>query len=96
MCADFFFSSFTSADTPFIGRGGVTLEEVWTPYPEAYMSMCSPRMPNLFFFLGPNGGPGAGSFVAMLETVVDYVIKCVKKLQREYISSMEVSCVKPR
>jgi len=47
-------------------------------------------MPNLFIFLGPNGGPGAGSFIAMLENVADYVIKCIQKMQREHISSMEV------
>ncbi|KAL2421667.1 FAD-binding monooxygenase tazF [Exophiala dermatitidis] len=83
--------SFNSASTPFVGRGGITLEEAWTPYPEAYLSLCSPKMPNLFFFLGPNGGPGAGSFIAMLEYTVEYIIKCVKKLQREYIASMEVT-----
>ncbi|KAI1613103.1 hypothetical protein EDD36DRAFT_488132 [Exophiala viscosa] len=83
--------SFNSAATPIIGRGGKTLEEVWTPHPEAYLSLCAPKMPNLFFFLGPNGGPGAGSFIAMLENVVDYVIQCVQKLQREYVASMEVS-----
>jgi len=48
-------------------------------------------MPNLFLFLGPNGGPGAGSFIAMLELVVDYVIKCARKMQLEHISSMEVA-----
>lgn len=48
-------------------------------------------MPNLFFYLGPNGGPGAGSFIAMLENVADYVIQCVRKMQREYIGSMEVT-----
>ncbi|KAL6243916.1 hypothetical protein RBB50_009350 [Rhinocladiella similis] len=83
--------SFNSAATPFIGRSGVSLEEVWKPQPEAYLSLCAPMMPNLFFFLGFNGGPGAGSFIAMLEHVVEYIIKCISKLQREYISSMEVS-----
>jgi cation diffusion facilitator CzcD-associated flavoprotein CzcO len=48
-------------------------------------------MPNLFLFLGPNGGPGAGSFIAMLELVVDYVVKCARKMQIEHISSMEVA-----
>lgn len=84
-------SSFNSAHTPIIGRGGITLEEIWTPYPEAYLSVAVPRMPNLFLLFGPNGGPGAGSFIAMLEHIVEYVIKCVAKMQREYISSMEVS-----
>jgi len=84
------FRSFNSSSTPYIGRGGVTLEDVWTPHPEAYFSLGVPRMPNLFIFLGPNGGPGAGSFIAMLENVADYVIKCIQKMQREHISSMEV------
>jgi cation diffusion facilitator CzcD-associated flavoprotein CzcO len=48
-------------------------------------------MPNLFLFLGPNGGPGAGSFIAMLELVVEYVAKCARKMQLEHISSMEVA-----
>lgn len=78
-------------ETPIIGRDGVTLGQLWDPVPEAYMSMCTPKMPNMFLFLGPNGGPGAGSFIAMLEFICDYVIKCVKKIQREHISSMEIS-----
>jgi cation diffusion facilitator CzcD-associated flavoprotein CzcO len=57
------------------------------------MSLCVPKMPNLFLFLGPNGGPGAGSFIAMLELVVDYVVKCARKMQLEHISSMEVGYV---
>lgn len=89
-CANLRYSSFGSTATPYIGRGGITLDEVWTPFPETYMSICSPKMPNLFFYLGPNGGPGAGSFIAMLETVVGYIIQCIKKLQREHIASMEV------
>ena len=55
--------------------------------------MCTPKFPNLFHFLGPNGGPAAGSFIAMLELLEDYVIKCVSKMQREHIASMEVSSV---
>jgi cation diffusion facilitator CzcD-associated flavoprotein CzcO len=55
------------------------------------MSLCMPKMPNLFLFLGPNGGPGAGSFIAMLELAVEYTIKCARKMQLEHISSMEVA-----
>lgn len=55
-----------------------------------------PKMPNLYLFLGPNGGPGAGSFIAMLELVVDYIIKCVRKMQLEHIASMEVAYVIPK
>ena len=86
-------SSFNAASTPIVGRGGVSLQEMWEPYPAAYLSLCVPRMPNMFLFLGPNGGPGAGSFIAMLEVVMDYTIKCARKMQIEHISSMEVAYV---
>lgn len=86
-------SSFDVATTPIIGRDGTSLQDLWEPYPSAYLSLCVPKMPNFFLFLGPNGGPGAGSFIAMLELVVDYVIKCTRKMQLEHITSMEVACV---
>ncbi|KAK5203314.1 hypothetical protein LTR41_010957 [Exophiala xenobiotica] len=63
---------------------------MWEPFLEAYMSMCTPNMPDFFVYLGPNGAPGSGSFIAMLEWRVEYVAKCVRKLQREHIASMEV------
>ena len=77
-------------DPPITGRNGITLGHMWDERPSAYMSMCVPNIPNMFIYLGPNGGPGAGSFIAMLECVAEYVIKCVKKLQLEYVGSMDV------
>jgi hypothetical protein len=50
-------------------------------------------MPNFFLYLGPNGGPGAGSTVHFLEIVAEYMIKCILKLQTQYIKSMVVSYV---
>ena len=88
-----FCSSFNAGPTPIIGRDGVSLQKLWEPYPAAYLSLCVPKMPNMFLFLGPNGGPGAGSFIAMLEVVMEYIIKCVRKMQIEHISSMEVGYV---
>jgi len=72
------------------GQDGKTLDELWKPIPEAYLSICPPKMPNLFMYLGPNGGPGAGSTIHMLEWVCDYMVQCVQKIQREYIKSMVV------
>ena len=75
------------------GQGGVTLDELWNPTPEAYMSMCAPKVPNLFMYLGPNGGPGAGSTIHMLEWLCNYMIQCVRKIQKEHIKSMVVRSV---
>lgn len=90
-----FGSSFDVATTPITGRDGMSLQELWEPFPSAYLSMCVPKMPNLFLFFGPNGGPGAGSFIAMLELVIEYMVKCALKMQLEHISSMEVAYVIP-
>ncbi|RFU28410.1 hypothetical protein B7463_g7911, partial [Scytalidium lignicola] len=56
---------------PTYGLGGVTLGEVWDPVPESYLSMCPPKMPNYFMYLGPNGGPGTGSTIILLEQVAE-------------------------
>lgn len=73
---------------PTYGLDGVSLGEVYDPVPEAYLSMCPAKMPNYFIYLGPNGGPGTGSTIIMLEQVADYICKSVSKLQREGLKSM--------
>lgn len=72
------------------GRGGKELNKIWTPTPEAYLSVCPPSMPNMFIFFGPNGGPMTGSAMLMLENVGDFITKAVAKLQREHYKSMVV------
>lgn len=76
---------------PILGEGGVSLDDVWNPIPECYFGILPPKMPNHFRFLGPNGGPGTGSLIFLVETACEYMIKCVQKLQREYIKSMVIS-----
>jgi hypothetical protein len=73
---------------PTYGLDGITLGEVWDPTPEAYLSMCPEKMPNYFLYLGPNGGPGTGSTIILLEQVANYICKAVSKLQREGLKSM--------
>jgi cation diffusion facilitator CzcD-associated flavoprotein CzcO len=71
----------------------VALQDTWAPHPEAYLSLCTPKFHNLLQFLGPNGSPTGGSFIALIKNLVSYLVKCVKKMQREHIASMEVSFV---
>ncbi|EJC99858.1 FAD/NAD-binding domain-containing protein [Fomitiporia mediterranea MF3/22] len=81
----------TSYLYPFevIGRGGKTLRERYTPHPETYLSLCTDGFPNWFMTFGPNSVVGAGSFLPMLETQVEYAIKVAKKLQREHLKCIE-------
>ena len=77
-----------SSTTPFIGRNGITLSEAWDPDPIAYVGVNPPHMPNMFCMFGPNSSPFAGSIVHTFEACAHYIIKCVKKLQQEYLKSM--------
>ena len=71
-----------------MGRNGTTLSEVWEPDPMAYFGINPQQMPNLFLMFGPNTAPFAGSIVHTFEACAHYIIKCVQKIQREYLKSM--------
>uniref|UniRef100_D8PMF7 FAD/NAD(P)-binding domain-containing protein n=1 Tax=Schizophyllum commune (strain H4-8 / FGSC 9210) TaxID=578458 RepID=D8PMF7_SCHCM len=77
-------------DFPLIGRGGVDLSEKYEPYPQTYLGLTVDGFPNWFQSFGPNGAPGAGSLVLVLEKQVDYAVKATAKLQRERLKSMDV------
>ncbi|KAK9424059.1 putative Flavin-binding monooxygenase [Seiridium unicorne] len=82
----------TSGVPPFsiYGRNGVSLETRFKPYPEAYLSLAIDGFPNFFMVAGPNSSVGTGSFTMILETQGDYIVKCIRKLQKEDYTSMEV------
>ncbi|KAI0205291.1 flavin-binding monooxygenase [Astrocystis sublimbata] len=72
------------------GRGGLTLEERFTPFPEAYLSVVVDSFPNYFMMLGPNSAIGSGSLTSILESEGDYIVKCIRKLQKEDYATMTV------
>ena len=72
----------------FIGEDGVTLKEMWDPDPIAYMSINPPKMPNMFLMFGPNSAPASASIVHTFEGAASYIIKCIQKIQQEYLKSM--------
>jgi hypothetical protein len=80
----------TSAPPPFtvIGQNKLTLRERFTPFAETYLSMAVDSFPNYFMMLGPNSAIGSGSLTMILETEGDYIIKCMRKLQKEDYASM--------
>lgn len=73
---------------PIIGRHGRSLKERFTPYPETYLSISVDDFPNYFMILGPNSNIGSGSLTKILESEGDYIVKCIRKLQKEDYSSM--------
>lgn len=84
----------TSAPPPFpvVGPDGLTLASRFEPYPETYLSIATDGFPNFFMMLGPNSAIGSGSLTMMIESMGDYIVKCVRKLQKEDIRTMTVAC----
>ncbi|KAK5627116.1 hypothetical protein RRF57_002831 [Xylaria bambusicola] len=82
----------TSKGPPFAitGQGGLTLEERFTPFPEAYLSLTVDSFPNYFMMLGPNSAVGSGSLTSIIEAEGDYIVKCIRKLQKEDYATMAV------
>jgi hypothetical protein len=80
-----------SSPPPFevYGKNGKSLQERFTPHRETYLTMTVDGFPNFFMMLGPNSAIGSGSLTMMIETEGDYIVKCIRKLQKEdYISMM--------
>jgi cation diffusion facilitator CzcD-associated flavoprotein CzcO len=64
-----------------IGRGGVSLAEVWADRPTAYLSISIPEFPNLFLLNGPNGPVGNFSLIEVAELQLGYVLQLVDRLR---------------
>lgn len=70
------------------GKNGTTLQKKFLPYPETYISLAVDDFPNYFIMCGPNALLGAGSLTSVLEAEGDYIVKCIRKLQKEDYASM--------
>ncbi len=64
-----------------VGRGGVTLQQAWTPRPVAYLSISIPEFPNLFMVNGPNGPVGNFSLIEVAELQVNYILQLVERIR---------------
>ncbi|OCK74476.1 FAD/NAD(P)-binding domain-containing protein [Lepidopterella palustris CBS 459.81] len=90
ICATGFDKNMDNRDTPYIGQDGITLQEAWDPDPVAYLSVAPPKMPNMFLLFGPGSAPAAGSIIHVFEGAAGYIIKCIRKMQKEYLKSMVI------
>jgi hypothetical protein len=88
VCATGFRAS-KSPPFPITGRDGQDMGEKFLPFPKTYMSIFMDGFPNFFSILGPNSLIGTGSLTMILESEVDYIVKCIRKLQKENIRSIE-------
>jgi cation diffusion facilitator CzcD-associated flavoprotein CzcO len=71
------------APFPVIGRGGRSLDEVWSGGAVAYKGMTVSGFPNWFVLMGPNTGPGHTSVLIYTEAQISHVLGAVRALRRE-------------
>jgi len=72
-----------------VGRGGQTLAARWAPRPESYLSVAVDGFPNYLMMFGPNSAIGSGSLTKILECEGDYIVKVLRKLQKEDYATVE-------
>jgi cation diffusion facilitator CzcD-associated flavoprotein CzcO len=89
-----FGTGFRVQDMPLLdrvrGRGGRTLEELWTGGMEAYAGTTIAGLPNFFMLLGPNTGLGHNSVIFMIESQIAYVLDALDTLERRGRDTLEV------
>jgi cation diffusion facilitator CzcD-associated flavoprotein CzcO len=66
------------------------LAEAWREGAEAYLGVAVAGFPNLFLLYGPNTNLGHHSVVILIESQVEYVMKCLARLGRERLRALVV------
>jgi cation diffusion facilitator CzcD-associated flavoprotein CzcO len=72
------------------GRNGVLLSDQWKNGPEAFLGTTVSGFPNMFFIIGPNTGLGHSSMILMMEAQVKYIISCIRELEKQGATAMDV------
>jgi cation diffusion facilitator CzcD-associated flavoprotein CzcO len=88
-CATGFNLAFTP---PFevLGSGGVSMAEEFDPEPYVYLGVTVPKFPNYFVVNGVRGNWAQGSALPSHEVQIEYILKCISKIQAEDIRAFEV------
>lgn len=87
-------TGFKTTDHPMFdhvhGADGQTLGEVWAGDPQAHLGTTISGFPNFFFILGPNSVTYT-SQVITIEAQVDYILSCLRAMDRRDLSSIDVT-----
>ncbi|MEO1527180.1 MAG: NAD(P)/FAD-dependent oxidoreductase [Planctomycetota bacterium] len=90
VCATGFRANELLSPIEFEGRDGLRLDDVWSGRPHAFRGIAVHGFPNLFLLYGPNTNLGHNSIVFMIESQVNYVMRCLKLASRQGHDCIEV------
>lgn len=72
------------------GCGGITLNQAWQDGATAFKGITVSNFPNLFMLYGPNTNLAHNSILYMLESQFQYVLGCLRVLQKHPGAAMDV------
>lgn len=72
------------------GAGGLRIQDEWRKEPNCYLGLAAPHYPNYFVIMGPRGPWGNGPVLGSIETLCDYFVQVISKMQKEGIKSIQV------
>lgn len=81
-----------TAAAPFdiYGRGGESLNKIWSQGAEAHRGTTVSGFPNFFIMMGPNTGSGSTSMIYYIESQIEYIFQGIKLLREKNIRSLDV------
>jgi cation diffusion facilitator CzcD-associated flavoprotein CzcO len=82
--------SLAQAPFPIFGRGGRSLDEVWSGGAVAYKGLSVAGFPNWFVLMGPNTGPGHTSVLVFTEAQIEHVLQAIRHIRERGLRSVEV------
>ena len=74
-----------------LGRDAVRLHDDWGDRPKAFRGIAAAGFPNLFLLYGPNTNLGHNSIVFMIESQVNYILRCLSLARRRGADCIEVT-----
>lgn len=82
-------------------HNGINLQTAWRPggspgFPDTYLGVAAPTVPNFLMLLGPNSTGPAGTLCHAVENQVTYVAKVLRKAAGQGIRSMAPSAAATR
>ncbi|MEM1171407.1 MAG: NAD(P)/FAD-dependent oxidoreductase [Cyanobacteria bacterium P01_H01_bin.35] len=73
-----------------VGLNNQLLQDRWKDGAEAYKGIMVSGFPNFFMLYGPNTNLGSNSIIFMIESQVNYIMSCIKIIQKKSIESLDI------
>lgn len=71
------------------GRDGVTVDDLWSDGPQAYVTVAMPGFPNFFMMLGPHSPVGNYSLTTVAEWQAEHIVQWIERWRNREFDTVE-------